>query len=125
MVKNIVGALIGGGLLSAASLVKESAVSCISQDVQVDIDRCNNVAENQGFPFSFLNDNSELIGRGQEFLQNQFQLAPALANLIFWAVVAAVVIKVLAWVLEKFSLLIFVAVIIALGASYFGLLKLA
>lgn len=119
MIKKTLAALLGGGVLSAFSLSKNQQ-DCVDIDPQ--LPACENI-EREGFPFSFINDHADTIDAGKGFVQDQFELAPALANLVFWAVVAAVVLKFLSWAFEKFSLLIFVGIILLLGASYLGLLQ--
>ncbi len=122
MIKKIIIALLGGAGLSALSLsenVQEEVIVNCSDNAS-----CAGTAiEKEGFPFSYINDHADQIDAGKDYIRDQFDLAPALANLIFWAIVAAIVFKLLSWAFEKFSLFIFVGIILALGASYFGLLQ--
>lgn len=126
LIKKFLAALIGGAGLSALSLSENTEVAtsvCDPSKIDENGGCSALVAEKEGFPFSFINDYEGQIGAGRDFIQNQFDLAPALANLIFWAIIAAIILKFLSWAFEKFSMLIFVGIVIALGASYFGLLQ--
>ena len=122
MIKGIIASLLGGAGLSALSLAENKEEIEIISDCSPGA-TCTQAVEKEGFPFSFINDHADTIDAGKGFLQDQFDLAPALANLIFWAIIAAIVLKFLSWAFEKFSMLVFVGIIIVLGASYFGLIQ--
>lgn len=122
--KNLIVGALGGLGLSSLSLTNsqevDSSVNCADSRFA---EACEGVLSEQGFPFSYIKDNADSIESGQSFIANQFNLAPAVANFIFWGIVAIVLFKFLGWTFDKLSTLAFAGVVLVLVASYLGLVQ--
>ncbi len=123
--KNLIVGAFGGLGLSSLSLTNsqevDTSVNCADSRFA---EACEGALNEQGFPFSYIKDNADSIESGQSFIANQFNLKPALANFIFWGIVAIVLFKFLGWAFEKLSMVAFAGVLLVLVASYFGLVQI-
>lgn len=124
--KHLITGLVGGAGLSALSLVDTDSNYKLKESCKdLGTTSCPEVElEASGFPFSFINEHQDTINSSKAFISEKFELAPALANFVFWALVAVVAFKILGWAFEKLSMLAFVGVIALIAASYFGLVQI-
>jgi hypothetical protein len=118
MIKNLLIAGIGGLVLSTLSLTDRDAYfECGG------LANCSELGAN-GFPFPFFSDYVSSMSGDQLEIANRFEIAPALVNFIFWAIIALVLVKLLGWALGAMSKTMLLVVVTVIIAGYFGLMQL-